>query len=430
MTTSAPVPSRRVGYRVPLANREFRALVAAQEMSDIGDWIARIALAATILARTDSALLAAATFAMTFLPVVVGSALLSSLADRLPRRRVMMTCDLVRAVLIAALALLVSSGGQILAMLGLLFAAQLFTAPFRAAEQSVIPDVLTDSTVYLAGNGLVRVLTQVNQVAGLAFGGLVLVAFSPTAALLLDSVSFLASLLIVGLGLRPRPAPLSGGSPGVAGYLRDLVSGARIIAADPVRRQLVLLAWGAAFVLVAPEAVALTYARRLGLPVISGSLLMATVPAGFAIGVYLLGRVPPLRQVQLMIGLATTSGLLLVATPLVRSPWPVGLLWFGSGLCQAFIVPLITTVTLASRPEQRGLVNGLAGAGFSLANTAAFFVVGALADWTTPANAVGAGGLIGLVFVALVRSRWQRRKIHRVARRIYHGPAPEGAEAG
>lgn len=428
MTAGASAPPQRVGYRVPLANREFRALVSAQELSDIGDWVARIALASTILARTDSALLAAATFAMTYLPIIVGSALLGSLADRLPRRLVMLTCDGVRAVIIALLALMVVNGGQVLAMLGLLFAAQLFTAPFRAAEQAVIPDVLTDSRVYLAGNGLVRLLTQVNQVAGLALGGLVLVAFSPSTALMLDAASFLASLLIVAIGLRSRPAPSSDGAPGIRGYLSDLATGAKVIAADPVRRQLVLLAWGVAFVLAAPEGVALAYARDQGLPILVGSLLMAIVPAGFAIGVFLLGRLPPVRQVHLMIGLASSAALLLVATPLVGSPWLVGLLWFGSGLCQSFIVPLITTVTLATPADQRGLVNGLAGAGFSLSNAVAYFAVGALADWTTPGKAVGLGGLVGLAFVVVMRTRWQRRRIRRVARRIYAASLPEATE--
>ena len=78
----------------------------AQVASERGDQIARVALASLMLVRSDSVFLVAATFAVSFVPAVFGSALLGSVADRLPRKAILLSCDLVRAVLIGVLALL------------------------------------------------------------------------------------------------------------------------------------------------------------------------------------------------------------------------------------------------------------------------------------------------------------------------------------
>ena len=53
-------------------------------------------------------------------------------------------------------------------LLGLLLVAETFTAPFEAAQRAVVPDVLPDPRECLAGNGLMRVLYQVDQVVGIA----------------------------------------------------------------------------------------------------------------------------------------------------------------------------------------------------------------------------------------------------------------------
>lgn len=419
---AAEASAAPVGYSVPLRIREFRGLVSAQVLSELGDQVARVALASLILVRSGSVFLMAATFAVSFLPAVLGSALLGSLADRLPRKAILLSCDLIRAVLIGAIALLATDEAPLVLLLGLLFVAELFSAPFLAAQQALLPDVLPEPRDYLAGAGLVRVLSQFDQVLGLVFAGLVVHLLSVRTALVLDAISFAVSFLVLLATLRRRPAAVLDASPGVRGYLRDLGHGARITAADPVRRVLVMLGWGAAFVLIAPEAVALAYARDRGLSELAGSLLMATVPAGAALGAYLIGRIDPVRAVQLLLTLVALACLPLIATLADPPVLLAGLLWLISGTCQGFMVPLVTTVNLATPREQRGMVNGLAAAGFNVSTTAAFLVVGALSDLTSPAIAVGAAGIFGLVVVAASRSVWPRRAVRRAARMSYADP--------
>src|SRR3954454_1497390 len=102
MSQAAVTP--RVTVRDVLADREFRAMYAAQALSVVGDQLARIAVAVLVFNRSHSALLTAVSFAVPYLPWVVGGPLLAGYADRLPRRTVMIASDLIRVVLVLAIA--------------------------------------------------------------------------------------------------------------------------------------------------------------------------------------------------------------------------------------------------------------------------------------------------------------------------------------
>src|SRR3954462_3639487 len=83
MSQAAVTP--RVTVRDVLADREFRAMYAAQALSVVGDPLARTAVAVLVFNRSHSALLTAVSFAVSYLPWVVGGPLLAGYADRLPR---------------------------------------------------------------------------------------------------------------------------------------------------------------------------------------------------------------------------------------------------------------------------------------------------------------------------------------------------------
>ena len=70
-----------------------------------GDQLARVALTLLVYDRTHSALLAAVTFVASIIPEFLGGVLLAGLADRWPRRDLMIACDLTRAVLVTVMAL-------------------------------------------------------------------------------------------------------------------------------------------------------------------------------------------------------------------------------------------------------------------------------------------------------------------------------------
>ena len=70
-----------------------------------GDQLARVALTWLVYDRTRSAFLAAVTFVASIVRAFLGGLVLSGLGDRLPRRQVMIACDLVRAGLVLVMAL-------------------------------------------------------------------------------------------------------------------------------------------------------------------------------------------------------------------------------------------------------------------------------------------------------------------------------------
>src|SRR5690242_12221622 len=95
-------PAQRATFRDVFAVGEFRALWASQVLSVAGDRLALVALALLIYDRTRSPLLAAVAYAAGYVPYVIGALFLSGLADRRPRREVMVACDVIRALLVTA----------------------------------------------------------------------------------------------------------------------------------------------------------------------------------------------------------------------------------------------------------------------------------------------------------------------------------------
>jgi hypothetical protein len=170
------------------------------------------------------------------------------------------------------------------------------------------------------------------------------------------------------------------------------------------------MAWGAAVFLVAGEGVALAYARDHGQRELGG-VLMASVPAGGAMGAYLLAKVRPFTQVGSIRPLAVAACLPLLLTGLNPPVWCTCVLWFVGGACQGFMVPILATVNLLTAAQYRGRVNGLGAAGFSVANACSFLLVGYLADQTTPATAVALAGLGGLATLVPLCVWWPTRQL-------------------
>ena len=115
-----PRPRRhRARYLDVLGQSEFRALFLANIVSMLGNVVAEVALTVLVYEQTRSPALAASVMALSFLPYLLGGALLGAAADRLPARGALVTGDVLSAVLVGAM---VIPGMPVAALLGLVFA--------------------------------------------------------------------------------------------------------------------------------------------------------------------------------------------------------------------------------------------------------------------------------------------------------------------
>ena len=396
----------RATFRDVLAVREFRGIVISQVASEAGDQIARVALALLVLAHTGSPLYAAATFAVAIIPSFLGGALLGPVADRFSRRSLMLGADLGRAALIMLLALVAVPGTPLWVLFGLLLVAELFTPLFDSARGATTPEVLGSVALVATGAALSRALSLANQAVGLVLGGLIVqLSNNPRLALAIDGFSFLVSYAVLVVFLMPRPSVLES-TPSLPVLMRDLRRGFTLLMSDRSRRALVLLGWGMALPLVAPEAVALAYVDQQGAADTWGGVLMAAVVIGAAVGAVAVGRRSPRDQLDLVLPLAMVMSLPLLVTGIEPPLWLLTLLWFASGAAQAFLVPVMAFTTLLTPNDQRGSVIGIASAGFALLTSVGYLVVGWVATITSPAFAVVVMAVIGLVVASASYVVW------------------------
>jgi len=392
---------RRIGYGDVLRNREFRALYFADLLSVLGDYAARIAMTVLVYQRSGSPLLAAAAYAIAFLPWLVGGPLLSPLADRLPHKRVMLVCDFARMLIVAAMAL---PGMPLWSLLALLFAAGMLSPPFEAARSANLPDVLTGGS-YLVGLSLSNLTMQPVQVAGFLFGGSFIALVGARQALLIDALTFAASYLLISMRVAERPAGTAGEPQPL---LSDAAAGVRQVFANPVLRSILLLAWvGAAFAVI-PEGLAVTYADAVGAGSVAVGVLMAADPLGLAIAAVLVGRfASPVTSRRLMVPLAAVAMLPLLVFALVEPPVPAAaLLLVLSGAGMAYQLPANAAYVAAVPRELRGRAFALAQSGLQVFQGLAILVGGFLAEHIPVARVFALAGLAGLVGVLAVAARW------------------------
>ncbi len=397
-----PAPAPRTTFSEVFAVGEFRALWLAQVLSVVGDQLARVALTLLVYSRTHSALLAAVTFVASVVPTFIGGLTLSGLADRLPRRQVMIACDLSCAALVAVMAL---PGMPLAVLVGLLFVVTLFSAPFTSARAALYPEILSGDR-YVLGQAVTLTTLQFAQVAGFAAGGALVGLFGARASLLANAVTFLASALITRVGVRARPAAQASRTVSPTGVL----VGVRLVFADPRLRTPMLFGWLAAFVDVY-EGVSAPLAAALGGGAIAAGMILASGAFGASVGAIAFSRlVRPLRRVRWITPLAIASCGILVAFA-TRLALPVAMLVLAaSGALSCYQLPASAAFVSAAPPEHRSQAFGVAQGGMSLGQGVAMILAGAAAQYYAPYTVIAVSGALGaVVATAIAASRTRPR---------------------
>jgi MFS family permease len=421
-------PARQATFREVFAVREFRPLFGTFLLSTAGDELARVALTVLVYQRTSSPLLSAMTFAIGHLPWLLGGPLLSALADRLPRHRVLIAADATRAALLGLMAI---PGTPLPILLALLFLVSLCAPPFESARSALMADVL-DGDRYAVATSLTNITLQLAQVVGFLAAGALVMALSPSAALLIDGATFAVSALWLARGLQRRPAPTTEAGGGRRSLWQDTGDGLRLIGRSPRLLAIMGVLWVATLFAYASEGVAAPLVQELGHGTTAIGVLLAANPLGVTIGGLVMARlVAPDRRERLVVPLVVLSlapilaaGLVAVlAEPSNLAFWIVLGLLFVSGLGASWLIPLNVSFVQAVPSAFRGRAFGVAVSGLYGVQAIGALAAGLGAEGLSASGVLGLSGGIGLIAVAPALIAYRRTRGHMAAADPTEGPS-------
>jgi predicted MFS family arabinose efflux permease len=242
------------------------------------------------------AVLHASTFAVSaltaaaYLPWLVIGLPVGAWVDRLPPRPLMVSCDIVSALLYASLPVAAWAGvlttGQVLAVALLAGAANVF---FATAYQVYLPALVTPGEL-LEGNAKLQGSMSVATLGGSSAAGLAAKAVGDATALLFNAGSFLVSATCLLL-IRARPAPREPAKRATT-VRAEISEGARFIVRDPLLRPMSIYAAIANLANSGSTALVVVFLIRVaGFGPAAVGLLMATTGAGGIAGAMVARRV-------------------------------------------------------------------------------------------------------------------------------------------
>lgn len=187
---------------------DFRKLWAGQTVSQFGSQISVLALPLTAAltlhaGAAEMGLLAAAGNA----PFLLFGLFVGVWVDRVPRRPILMIADFGRFALLLVIPLLALLGALTITYLYVIaFLVGVFTVFFEVAYQSYLPS-LVGRPHLIEGNGKLEMTRSAAQIAGPSVAGALVQVMTAPVAIVMDALSFLVSVLFLGLIRTPERAP-------------------------------------------------------------------------------------------------------------------------------------------------------------------------------------------------------------------------------
>jgi DHA3 family macrolide efflux protein-like MFS transporter len=230
------VAHRLLGMQVDLLRRVrgLRLLFLAAFGSGLGTWLAFVALTFDVWDRTRSGTWVSALLIADFLPAIALGLTTGPLVDRLSRRRVMVSADVVRFLVFSALPF-AQSATQIVALAAV---AGFATGFFRPAVYAGLPNLVDDSELPSA-QGLLQATDAMTTVLGPLAGGVLVATTSPDWAYGINAVTFLLSAALI---LRIPAHLLQVAQATTEGHWRDVAEGLALIRGSRALLT-VLIAW-------------------------------------------------------------------------------------------------------------------------------------------------------------------------------------------
>jgi MFS family permease len=198
-------------YRRLFQNRNFVALWIGQLISFIGDYFNWLAIPIVVNRLTGSAMMVGLSVIATALPALLLGPIAGVFVDRLDRRRVMITADILRGLLVLLL-LTIHDARQVWVFYVVGFLVSCTSQFFFPARGAVLPLVVTEKEDWLPANGLMQIIQTIGLLAGPALAGFAIGLWGEKAAFIANSIGYFSSAVAVSTMRVPRTTP--GAQPG------------------------------------------------------------------------------------------------------------------------------------------------------------------------------------------------------------------------
>ena len=224
MTTAEAIRPPR-GAFAALTSRGYRIYLAGQSLANVGTWMQSIAQDWLVLDLTHSATAVGVTMALQFLPMLAFGAFTGVVADRLPRRRILLTTQTLNAAAAATLAVITIAGAvRPAAVYAFAFASGLIFAFDGPARQAFATEVAPRGQLR-AAIALNAAVFQSTRLIGPAIASVLIASVGTGWVFAVNAACYIGPTIGL-LRLRPSdltPAPASrreaGGLPAAMRYL-------------------------------------------------------------------------------------------------------------------------------------------------------------------------------------------------------------------
>ena len=408
-------------YRRVLGNSDLTRLLFGEFVSSIGDWLYLVALLVLIWDATKDPVTLGIIGAARIVPYIVLSIPAGIVADRYDRRKVLLTTDIIRGLIMLLIAGAVYLQMSIWVVVALAIVATCFSSFFSPTIGAYLPSLVRDESELGPANSAWSSLVNLAFFIGPAFAAILLSLGSLVAAFLLNALTFgVVAVVLLGLpSKRPAPTPAASEASESAESVESAKPSKPIGLMDalrPIRRPLIGLSllnvvvgfvWGGLSVVTvilsvqvfkideaqgtgllnaaigvggvlgALVAGALVLRRRQGPPLVIGA-------AALGVGLALVGQVPSFVLALVAIGFASAGALLveIVMTTLLQRIVPDSVRGRALGLIEtgyvlfyaagAFVIPIVAS-------GQAAMVLLVSGAAIAIAGVISLVLLGSFA---------------------------------------------------
>jgi MFS family permease len=387
-------------FRRVFANRRVRKLQVASVGSTLGMWAYAVALPVYAYQAGGARAVGLVYFAR-FVAGAIATPWFGVAADRWSRRRLMLTADVFRAGIFAAMTVVAVAGGNAYIVYVLAVTSAVVGCAYQPAQAALLPSLVNTPEELTAANVVTNSISSVSMFLGPALGGVLLALSGPAAVFAFNGVLLVWSALFV-IQVPPDEPPARTERPR---FLPDLTAGFATVLRRPALRVIIgmtaaqTLVAGAVEVLIVVVALQLLHSGNAGV-----GWLNSAIGIGCLVGAGVVAFVSARRR--LAGGFAV--GILVTAIPIAAAaaistlaPALVLFALFGAGTVLVEVGGM-TLLQRSAENEVLGRVFGVLGTLVYAALALGSLLAPALVSWIGPRGAlVATGAFLPVLLVPL-----------------------------